>query len=61
MRVSIRLGRELEDRLNRASRKLHVDKTQVIKRGLEQYLAQLEPGRTPYTPSSPRWRWATLP
>lgn len=48
MPVSIRLGRVLEDRLTRASRKLRVNKTQVIKRGLEVYLAQIEPGHTPY-------------
>ena len=48
MPVSIRLGLELEERLAKASRKLRVNKTQVIKRSLEAYLAQIEPGRTPY-------------
>ena len=48
MPVSIRLGSELEERLAKASRKLRVNKTEVIKRSLEAYLAQLEPGRTPY-------------
>ena len=47
MPVSIRLGPELEERLARASRKLRVNKTEVIKRSLEAYLAQVEPGRTP--------------
>jgi predicted DNA-binding protein len=46
MPVSIRLGQELEERLAKASRKLRVNKTQVIKRSLEAYLAQIEPGRT---------------
>ena len=32
----------------RTSRKLKVNKTEVIKRSLESYLAQIEPGRTPY-------------
>ena len=48
MPVSIRLGSALEERLTRASRKLKINKTEVIKRGLEAYLAQVEPGRTPY-------------
>ena len=48
MPVSIRLGPQLEERLAKASRKLRVNKTQVIKRSLEAYLAQLEPGRTAY-------------
>jgi predicted DNA-binding protein len=48
MPVSIRLGQELEERLAKASRKLRVNKTQVIKRSLEAYLAQIEPGRTAY-------------
>lgn len=48
MPVSIRLGPALEERLAKASRKLRVNKTEVIKRSLEAYLAQLEPGRTPY-------------
>jgi hypothetical protein len=48
MPVSIRLGPGLEERLARASRKLRVNKTEVIKRSLEAYLAQVEPGGTPY-------------
>lgn len=48
MPVSIRLGADLEDRLAKASRKLRVNKTEVIKRSLEAYLAQMQPGRTPY-------------
>ena len=48
MPVSIRLGSALEERLAQASRKLRVNKTEVIRRSLEAYLEQLEPGRTPY-------------
>ena len=48
MPVSIRLGAELEDRLAKASRKLRVNKTEVIKRSLEAYLTQIQPGGTPY-------------
>lgn len=48
MPVSIRLGPALEERLTRASRKMRLNKTEVIKRSLEAYLAQIEPGRTPY-------------
>jgi Arc/MetJ-type ribon-helix-helix transcriptional regulator len=48
MPVSIRLGPQLEERLARASRKLRVNKTEVIRRSLESYLAQIEPGRTAF-------------
>ena len=48
MPVSIRLDPALEERLAKASRKLRVNKTEVIKRSLEAYLAQVEPGRSPY-------------
>lgn len=48
MPVSIRLGAELEERLTKASRKLRLNKTEVIKRSVEAYLAQIEPGGTPY-------------
>jgi len=48
MPVSIRLGQELEERLTKASRKLRLNKSDVIKRSLEAYLAHLEPGQTPY-------------
>ena len=48
MPVSMRLGPALEERLTKASRKLRVNKTEVVKRSLEAYLAQIEPGQTPY-------------
>ena len=48
MPVSIRLGPTLEERLTKASRKLRVNKTEVIRRSLEAYLAHVEPGRNPY-------------
>lgn len=48
MPISIRLGQQLEERLVKASHKLRVNKTEVIKRSLEAYLAQIEPGRTAY-------------
>lgn len=48
MPVSIRLGPALEERLARASRKLRLNKTEVIKRSLEAYLTDIDPGRTPY-------------
>jgi predicted DNA-binding protein len=48
MPVSIRLGEELEERLARASRKLRVAKTEVIKRSLTAFLDQLEPGKSAY-------------
>jgi hypothetical protein len=48
MPVSIRLGQELEERLTKASRKLRLNKSDLIKRSLEVYLAHLEPGQTPY-------------
>jgi hypothetical protein len=48
MPVSIRLGPALEERLTKASRKMRLNKTEIIKRSLEAYLAQIEPGRTPY-------------
>ena len=48
MPVSIRLGQELEERLARASRKLRVAKSEVIKRSLTTYLDQLEPGQSAY-------------
>ena len=48
MQVSLRLGPALEERLTKASRKLRVNKTEVIKRSLEAYLAQVEPGQSPY-------------
>jgi hypothetical protein len=48
MPVSVRLGQQLEERLARASRRMRVNKTEVIKRSLETYLAQIEPERTPY-------------
>lgn len=48
MPVSIRLAPELEERLAKASRRLRVNKSEVIKRSLETYLSQIEPGRTSY-------------
>lgn len=48
MPVSIRLGPALEERLAKASRKLRLNKTEVIKRSLEAYLADIDPGKTPY-------------
>ena len=48
MPVSIRLGEELEERLARASRKLRVAKTEVIKRSLTAFLDQLEPGKSAF-------------
>ena len=48
MPISLRLGPQLEARLAKASRKLRATKTRVIRRSLEAYLAQIEPGRTPY-------------
>ena len=44
MPVSIRLGEDLEARLARASKKLRVAKTDVIKRSLSAFLDQIEPG-----------------
>jgi len=48
MPLSIRLDNDLEHRLARASRKLGVNKSELIKRSLEAYLDQLEPSKTPY-------------
>ena len=48
MPVSVRLGASLEEQLTRASRKLRLNKTEIIKRSVEAYLAQVEPGRTPF-------------
>lgn len=48
MPLSIRLDPALEDRLAKASRKLRLNKTELIKRSLEAYLAGVEPGLTPY-------------
>ena len=48
MPVSVRLGAQLEQRLATASRKLRLNKSEVMKRSLEAYLAEIEPGRTPY-------------
>jgi hypothetical protein len=48
MPVSVRLGEELEQRLARASKKLRVAKTDVIKRSLSAFLDQIEPGKTAY-------------
>ncbi len=48
MPLSIRLGEHLEERLARASRKLRVAKTEVIKRSLTSFLDQMEPVKTAY-------------
>ena len=45
MPVSIRLGEELEERLARASKRLRVAKSEVIKRSLAAFLDQIEPGK----------------
>lgn len=48
MPVSIRLGPALEERLSKASRRLRLNKSEVIKRSLEAYLTEIQPGGTPY-------------
>lgn len=48
MPVSLRLGPDLEEQLAKASRKLRVNKTEIIRRSLELFLAQIEPRRTPH-------------
>ena len=48
MPISIRLGEELEERLARASKKLRVTKTDVIKRSLAAFLDQIEPSNSAY-------------
>ena len=48
MPISIRLGDLLEHRLNVASKRLRVDKSEVVKRSLEAYLDQLEPRTSAY-------------
>jgi predicted DNA-binding protein len=48
MPVSIRLGDELEERLTKASKRLRVAKTEVIKRSLAAFLDQIEPGTSAY-------------
>lgn len=48
MPISIRLGDQLEHRLNAVSRRLRVNKSEVVKRSLEAYLDQLEPGKNAY-------------
>jgi predicted DNA-binding protein len=48
MPISIRLGDQLEHRLGAVSKRLRVNKSEVVKRSLEAYLDQLEPGKTAY-------------
>ena len=48
MPVSLRLGQALEARLARTSRRLKLNKTELVKRSLEAFLAQVEPHRSPY-------------
>ena len=48
MPISIRLGDQLEHRLGAVSKRLRVNKSEVVKRSLEAYLDQLEPRRSAY-------------
>lgn len=48
MPISIRLGDQLEHRLGAASKRLRVNKSEVVKRSLEAYLDQLEPRKSAY-------------
>jgi predicted DNA-binding protein len=48
MPISIRLGDELEQRLAIASRKLRLNKSELIKRSLEAYLDRLQLPKSPY-------------
>lgn len=48
MPISIRLDSALEDRLTHASKRLRVNKSEIIKRSLLAYLDNLEPGKSPY-------------
>jgi len=48
MPISIRLGDQLEHRLNAVSKRLRVNKSEVVKRSLEAYLDQLEPRKSAY-------------
>lgn len=48
MPISIRLGDQLEHRLSTVSKRLRVNKSEVVKRSLEAYLDQLEPRKNAY-------------
>ena len=48
MPISIRLGDQLEHRLNAVSKRLRVNKSEVVKRSLEAYLDQFEPRKSAY-------------
>jgi hypothetical protein len=48
MPVSVRLEPALELKLEQASRKLKINKSEVIKRSLESYLAQIDPSPDSY-------------
>ena len=48
MPISIRLGDQLEHRLNAVTKRLRVNKSEVVKRSLEAYLDQLEPRKSAY-------------
>lgn len=48
MPISIRLGNQLEHRLGAVSKRLRVNKSEVVKRSLEAYLDQLEPRKSAY-------------
>ncbi len=48
MPISIRLGDQLEHRLSTVSKRLRVNKSEVVKRSLEAYLDQLEPSKNAY-------------
>ena len=40
MPVSLRLNKELEDKVNQIAKKLNINKTEVIKRSLKKYLSE---------------------
>lgn len=48
MPISVRLDTTLDHRLTRASKKLRVNKSELIKRSLEAYLDQLEPSKSAF-------------
>jgi len=41
MPVSLRLNKELEDKVNQIAKKLNINKTEVIKRSLKKYLSEV--------------------
>jgi Ribbon-helix-helix protein, copG family len=47
MPLSIRLGEELEHRLARASKRLRLSKSELIKRSLQAFLDDPEPSKSP--------------